>query len=64
MIDVDYFKLYNDHYGHAGGDEVLRRVSQILQTHIQRPLDLAGRYGGEEFFCVCGAATPVRSRNC
>ncbi|MCB5363370.1 GGDEF domain-containing protein [Pusillimonas sp. CC-YST705] len=52
MIDVDWFKRYNDHYGHAEGDVVLRRMSRVLQAHTQRPLDIAARYGGEEFTCV------------
>ena len=52
MIDVDYFKNYNDHYGHAGGDEVLRRVAQALRDQLRRPGDLVARYGGEEFMCV------------
>lgn len=52
MVDVDYFKQFNDHYGHAEGDYVLQQVTQVLQLHTQRPLDVAARYGGEEFVCV------------
>ncbi len=50
MIDNDHFKKINDTYGHAIGDEVLRRVAQILRDHFPSP-NLVGRYGGEEF-CV------------
>lgn len=49
MVDVDYFKQYNDHYGHGSGDVCLKKVAQALTTSISRPTDLAARYGGEEF---------------
>ncbi|QDQ29042.1 GGDEF domain-containing protein [Chitinimonas arctica] len=52
MIDVDYFKRYNDHYGHAEGDRVLRQVADVIAGQARRPLDLAARYGGEEFALV------------
>ncbi len=49
MIDVDYFKLYNDQYGHGAGDEALRKVAGILAGAARRPYDVVARYGGEEF---------------
>ena len=48
LIDIDHFKALNDRHGHAAGDEVLRRVSTILD-HNARETDLVARYGGEEF---------------
>lgn len=49
MLDVDYFKRFNDLYGHADGDVCLYRVAQAIQATLKRPADLAARYGGEEF---------------
>lgn len=49
LLDVDYFKQYNDTYGHLGGDDCLRIVSALLRESMQRPSDLVARYGGEEF---------------
>ncbi len=49
MCDVDYFKQYNDAYGHQGGDECLCRVAEALAATARRPPDLVARYGGEEF---------------
>ena len=58
MIDVDFFKLYNDHYGHQAGDDCLRQVAGVLARAVQRGTDLAARYGGEEFaFIAPGANT-------
>ncbi len=49
MIDIDFFKLYNDCYGHPQGDMALKSVAQILVSAVHRPYDLVARYGGEEF---------------
>jgi two-component system chemotaxis family response regulator WspR len=49
MLDIDYFKQYNDTYGHLGGDDCLRSVSAFLRGVAQRPGDVVCRYGGEEF---------------
>jgi two-component system chemotaxis family response regulator WspR len=55
MCDIDYFKRYNDHFGHPGGDACLRQVAALLATQMRRPPDLAARYGGEEFALVLPA---------
>ena len=49
LMDVDHFKLYNDHYGHLQGDDCLRSVAKSLSDQLLRPIDIAARYGGEEF---------------
>jgi diguanylate cyclase (GGDEF)-like protein len=49
MCDVDYFKDYNDHYGHGKGDDCLIKIASALQSTLKRPSDIVARYGGEEF---------------
>lgn len=69
IIDVDFFKLYNDNYGHQAGDGCLHRVSHIFESQMQRPSDVIARYGGEEFIAIlpetpiegaCGVAELIR----
>lgn len=52
LMDVDHFKSVNDSYGHPVGDEVLRRLSRVLKSTLQRTIDLPARYGGEEFVTI------------
>jgi two-component system chemotaxis family response regulator WspR len=62
MIDVDYFKAYNDGFGHLEGDEALRQVAQAIRTSCSRPSDLPARYGGEEFAMVLPNTSPGGAR--
>ena len=66
MIDVDYFKHFNDQYGHLTGDQILRNIAKIIQDNI-REIDIIGRYGGEEFCVIlpdadCNGARYVAER--
>jgi len=52
VIDIDYFKQFNDNYGHLAGDECIQRVAQTLKDTVKRPADMLARYGGEEFAII------------
>ena len=61
MLDVDYFKCYNDHYGHQQGDACLQRVGALLRASVRRVGELAARYGGEEFVVVLPGASRLQA---
>ena len=52
MVDIDYFKQYNDYYGHPAGDKVLVQVAAALKSQLSRSSDMLARYGGEEFVLI------------
>ena len=62
IFDVDYFKQYNDFYGHGAGDEALRHVAQILSRYARQPYDVAARYGGEEFVLLAQQADTFEAK--
>lgn len=57
MLDVDYFKRYNDRYGHQAGDICLATVASVLKPAVRSPQDIVARYGGEEFFIMLAGAS-------
>ena len=62
MLDVDYFKQYNDRYGHQAGDECLKAVAKCLEAELKRPADLVARFGGEEFVVMLPETNAVGAR--
>ncbi|GIC78506.1 diguanylate cyclase [Moritella sp. F3] len=60
IADIDFFKKYNDHYGHIQGDECLKAVASILDSSLRRPSELVARYGGEEF-CMLLPNTDIKN---
>lgn len=52
MIDIDFFKLYNDHYGHIAGDNIIKQIANTLKSQLSRATDVIARYGGEEFVLI------------
>jgi len=63
FVDIDFFKVYNDLYGHQAGDDCLKRVAQCIARGAKRPFDFAARYGGEEFVLVLYAPPDEYARN-
>jgi diguanylate cyclase (GGDEF)-like protein/PAS domain S-box-containing protein/putative nucleotidyltransferase with HDIG domain len=63
LLDVDHFKLYNDHYGHQQGDECLKQVAKLLIRELPRTTDFGARYGGEEFVILLPNTDLVEATN-
>jgi diguanylate cyclase (GGDEF)-like protein/PAS domain S-box-containing protein len=59
LCDVDFFKRYNDHYGHQAGDQCLQELAQALSNAARRPADLVARYGGEEFAIILPGTSEI-----
>ncbi|WP_255367329.1 diguanylate cyclase [Dyella sp. OK004] len=62
VIDIDYFKAFNDTYGHLSGDDCLKNVAQVIHRCMQRAGDIAARTGGEEFTCILPGLDPGGAR--
>lgn len=62
MLDIDFFKNYNDHYGHPAGDVAIIAVANCIRGTIKRSSDLAARYGGEEFIILLPNSTPIAAQ--
>lgn len=60
MVDIDFFKMLNDTYGHQYGDDSLVKIGQVLKKYGKRPSDICARYGGEEFVLAFGNSTTVQ----
>jgi len=63
LLDIDHFKAYNDNFGHQAGDDCLIEIARVLDESGRRPMDLAGRFGGEEFILIlpdCGLDDAVQ----
>lgn len=63
MMDIDFFKLYNDTYGHLEGDEVLKKIAVLFRDRLEEVDGLAARFGGEEFIGACMGLTIEDSKN-
>ncbi|MGV6807977.1 MAG: GGDEF domain-containing protein [bacterium] len=62
IIDLDFFKLYNDQHGHVQGDKCLKQVASCIEEMVRNPPDIVGRYGGEEFLVILPGADSERGR--
>ena len=63
VCDVDYFKKYNDYYGHQAGDDCLQKVALIIKENCKRAEDFPARYGGEEFVIICAGINADNAKN-
>ena len=62
MCDIDYFKYYNDTYGHQKGDEVIKSIADVLGSTFNRQIDVVARYGGEEFIIILPSTPPEEAQ--